>query len=181
LKTLVESDLELILSWRNSAAVRKSMYSDHRISMTEHRTWFKALEKDASRHWYLFVDEKNTPNGVVYFTDIDTSKNTAFLGFYARPGARAGTGSRIGLEALDTAFGTLQLHKLSGKVLATNSASINLFRRLGFSEDGQHRDQHFKNSVRVNVLRFRMIRDEWQSARRRLVLRIGLFEEKSAL
>ncbi|MFP4495817.1 MAG: hypothetical protein ACLFN3_07835 [Halochromatium sp.] len=40
LKPLTDTDLELILPWRNAPAVRRAMYSHHEISLAEHRAWF---------------------------------------------------------------------------------------------------------------------------------------------
>jgi UDP-4-amino-4,6-dideoxy-N-acetyl-beta-L-altrosamine N-acetyltransferase len=179
LKPLKETDLELILPWRNSETVRRNMYSHHEISMPEHRAWFSALAKDPSRQWYLFFDETDAANGVVYFTDINPRQGTACWGFYAKPGAQAGTGLRMGFEALDIAFSTLKLHKLNGEVLSTNSASINMFQRLGFREEGRFRDQHYDGVNRIDVIRLGITNPEWEVAREQLVTRISLLNEKA--
>ncbi|MEA3641705.1 MAG: UDP-4-amino-4,6-dideoxy-N-acetyl-beta-L-altrosamine N-acetyltransferase [Lamprobacter sp.] len=128
LHPLTEADLELILPWRNTPAVRRAMVSQHEISLDEHCTWFQRLRQDPSRRWYLYQDDSGTAQGVVYFTDLDPAQGTAFWGFYARPEAPAGTGLQILFAALDTAFGELALHKLSGEVLAQAEATHELCR-----------------------------------------------------
>jgi RimJ/RimL family protein N-acetyltransferase len=50
--------------------------------------------------------------------------------------------SRPCQAALARAFGTEQLHKVCGQVLAVNTASLAFHRRLGFAEEGVLRQQH---------------------------------------
>ncbi|MBF0256934.1 MAG: UDP-4-amino-4,6-dideoxy-N-acetyl-beta-L-altrosamine N-acetyltransferase, partial [Gammaproteobacteria bacterium] len=133
LNPLEKSDLECILPWRNAPAVRRAMYSHHEISLDEHRAWFDRMRQDSSRRWYLYRDEIGAAQGVVYFTDIDTTQGTAFWGFYAAPEAPPGTGLRMELAALNFAFGELSLHKLSCEVLANNGAVANLHKKAGFT------------------------------------------------
>ncbi|WP_295401251.1 GNAT family N-acetyltransferase [uncultured Thiocystis sp.] len=92
---LTEDDLELILPWRNAPAVRRNMYSHHEITPDEHRAWFQRMCQDPAMRWYLARDSHGTPTGVVYFTDLDPGQGSAFWGFYARPDATPGTGTRI--------------------------------------------------------------------------------------
>jgi len=42
------------------------MYSHHEISINEHRAWFRRMQQDPRRRWYLFQDETTTAQGVVY-------------------------------------------------------------------------------------------------------------------
>lgn len=63
LRELTEDDLELILPWRNAPAVRRAMFHHHEISLEEHRAWFRRLQIDPSRRWYIFVDEQKVPQG----------------------------------------------------------------------------------------------------------------------
>ncbi|HSO81619.1 UDP-4-amino-4,6-dideoxy-N-acetyl-beta-L-altrosamine N-acetyltransferase [Thiocapsa sp.] len=150
---LTEADLDLILPWRNAPAVRRNMYTHHEISPAEHRAWFQRIQQDYGARWYLYCDAADNPQGVVYFTTINTEQGTAFWGFYARPDAPPGTGTRILYEALELAFGELSLHKLNGEVLATNVISINLHKNVGFTQEGLFRDQHFDGTRHIDVVR----------------------------
>ncbi len=83
------------------------------------------------------------PKAVVYFTNLDPAQASAFWGFYARPDAPAGTGLHILFEALDLAFSELALHKLNGEVLADNSRSVHLHKKVGFTEEGRFRQRNY--------------------------------------
>ena len=165
LKSLTESERDLILPWRNAPEVRRHMYHTHEISLEEHRAWFQSMQADPARRWYLWLDPAGEPGGVVCFTDLDPVQQTAFWGFYARPGAEAGTGKRMECEALDHAFGELGLVKLNCEVLATNTPVTNLHEKCGFTREGTFRAQHFDGEQRIDVIRLGLLADEWAAHR----------------
>jgi UDP-4-amino-4,6-dideoxy-N-acetyl-beta-L-altrosamine N-acetyltransferase len=182
---LTEADLELILPWRNAPAVRRAMYSHHEISLDEHRAWFQGVQQDPSRRWYLYHDAAGTPQGVVYFTDLDQAQGTAFWGFYARSEAPSGTGRQMEFEALELAFGELGLHKLNCEVLARNAPVVNMHKKVGFTEEGRFREQHLDGTDRIDVIRLSMLAKEWDEYRpsllRRLIERAGASAEHGAV
>lgn len=173
LHPLTETDLELILSWRNTPAVRRAMFRHHEISLEEHLAWFRNLKHDRSRQWFVYRDDTDTPQGVVYFTDIDATHESAFWGFYARPGAAIGTGLRMMMDAVDTGLGSLGLHKLNGEVLADNAASLHLHKKVGFTEEGRFREQHHDGTDRIDVVRLGLLAREWPAHRARLTKRVS--------
>lgn len=168
LRALTEDDLELILPWRNSPAVRRAMFHHHEISLDEHRAWFRGLQNDLCRRWYIFEDQQLMPQGVVYFTYINSAERTAFWGFYARPGAPMGTGFAMAVDALDKAFVEFGLHKLCGEVLASNSVVVGLNKLFGFKQEGRFVEQHHNGDHRVDIIRFGMMAGDWPEHKRRL-------------
>ena len=169
---LTENDLELILPWRNAPAVRKAMYTHHEISPEEHRAWFQRIRQDPRKRWYLYRNTEGTPQGVVYFTELDFVQRTGLWGFYVKPAAKSGTGTRMEYAALELAFGDLNLHKLNCEVLANNMAVVNLHKKVGFIQEGLFREQHFDGTRRFDVVRLGMLASEWQYHRDLLSARI---------
>ena len=172
LKFLHKSDLRLILTWRNKPIVRKAMYSQHEISWKEHQAWFVGMQADASKKWFLYFDQNNVPNGVVYLTSLDVAQRSAFWGFYAGPDALPGTGLRMSLDTLNKAFNELGLEKLNADVLITNCRSLNMHKKVGFIEEGCFREQFFDGEQRVDVIRLGMLVNEWPSNRLLLTSKI---------
>ena len=117
---------------------------------------------------------------MVYFTDLDPAQQTALWGFYTRPGAQAGTGTRILYEALDLAFGELGLAKLNGEALATNTASLHLHEKCGFTREGTFRAQHFDGDQRIDVIRLGLLADEWAAHRDTVRARIEQLDALAA-
>ena len=180
LHPLTEADLELILPWRNALAVRRAMYSHHEIAPDEHRAWFRRMRQDPSARWYLYRNAAGAPMGVVYFTGLDPIQKTATWGFYTNPKATPGAGTRILYAALELAFGELDLHKLNGEALASNATSVNLHKKLGFTQEGIFRDQYFDGAGYVDVMRFGMVADEWRQQRDRLRARVAELDALAA-
>lgn len=165
LRKISEDDLLSILDWRNSPEVRQHMYSTHIITEAEHQSWYKRMKLDPQSIWYIHEDEHGKPDGVVYFTDYSKDNQNSFWGFYADPAAPKGTGSQLGIEALDEAFKVLNLHKLNAEVLASNLPSLGLHKKLGFSKEGVFRDFHYDGTQYIDVIRLGILSSEWANIR----------------
>lgn len=177
LRAISEIDLPLILVWRNSPEVRMSMYSKHEISEAEHRAWFARMQKSDNSFWYIYENEDGVRNGVVYFTDYQEKNHSAFWGFYTKPGAAPGTGTKLGLDAINEAFLEKKLHKLNAEVLSDNTKSIKFHKKLGFKEEGFFRDHYFNDGSYVDVLRFGMLSSEWVEKKAELESHIAHFRK----
>lgn len=161
LRNIEQNDLEQILSWRNSDAVRLNMFSQSPIELEQHYEWFKRIQSDDSSVWWIYTDISGVASGVVYFTDINIYSGTSFWGFYVDPKAGKGTGSRMGREALDKAFKDLRIRKVYGDVLEFNIPSQKFHEKLGFMKEGFMREHHRLENRYYDVLRYGLLRSEW--------------------
>ena len=160
-RRMTSADLDRVLRWRNRPEVRACMFTRDEISAQEHQRWFAAADSDPSRH-LLIYEVAGAPTG---FASLACAGNSgvADWGFYLAPEAPRGSGTGLGATVLDHAFGVLGLHKVSGRVLAFNAASIGLHEKLGFRREGELRDQHFDGSRYHSVLCYGLLHSEWPS------------------
>jgi UDP-4-amino-4,6-dideoxy-N-acetyl-beta-L-altrosamine N-acetyltransferase len=165
LRPLAEADLLPVLSWRNAPEVRQQMYSSHEIGEKEHREWFQRMQTDDGVRWYVHENAEGVTDGVAYFTQYSKIKRSAFWGFYISPEAKPGTGTSLGIDALDQAFSALNLHKLNAEALASNLRSLRFHEKLGFRNEGVFRDFHFDGSRYFDVVRYGMLAPEWLQMR----------------
>jgi UDP-4-amino-4,6-dideoxy-N-acetyl-beta-L-altrosamine N-acetyltransferase len=165
LNKLKEIDLPLVLAWRNAPEVRQYMYLTHEISEAEHHAWFIRMKHDPQALWYIHQDENGKSNGVVYFTQYQPENRSAFWGFYTAPDTLVGTGTKLGLSALDEAFNVLNLHKLNAEVISTNERSLHFHDKLGFYREGFFRDYHFNGEHYLDVVRLGILQSEWLKKR----------------
>lgn len=161
LREIQEEDLELMLRWRNHPSVRSGMFSQAVIEFGQHQAWFRREREKADSEWFLFLDMDEAPLGVVYFTAMDRVANHAFWGFYAAPGAPPGTGTRMGIEALDYFFEVQGFHKLNAEVLESNRRSHDFHKKLGFQVEGVFCDHYFGSNGYESVSRFGLMCVEW--------------------
>jgi len=161
IRSMIEDDLPMVLAWRNHPEVRRYMFTHHEISLAEHTQWFMRAVQDNARR-LLIVQEQGSPIGYVQFSNVEPG-GVADWGFYARPEASKGTGSKLGASALDHAFGQLKLHKVCGQAIDTNQASIRFHERLGFKREGVLRDQKRMNEQYQTLICFGLLAHEWQA------------------
>lgn len=157
------ADLERVRLWRNHPDVRRHMYSQHEITLEEHRRWFEQASNDVTRQLLLF-EIGDIPMGFVSFRQA-TSIRVSDWGFYIAPDAPKGTGHKLGETALRHAFVELELHKLCGQVLAANARSIRFHQSLGFHREGVLREQHFDGKDYLDVVCFGLLIDDWLGKR----------------
>jgi UDP-4-amino-4,6-dideoxy-N-acetyl-beta-L-altrosamine N-acetyltransferase len=155
------SDLDSLRSWRNHADVRSYMLTQHEITAEEHEAWFKAASKDPSRR-LIIVEEGGISLGYAQFSGIKPDA-AADWGFYTRPDAAKGSGTKLGMGALDFAFGKLGLHKVKGQAFSSNAASIALHRKLGFVEEGVLREEFEMNGQWHDLVCFGLLQSDWRS------------------
>ena len=152
LRPLTRKDLELVRLWRNHDEIRCHMYSTGLISSEEHLAWFDRLSAEPGRHLMIF-EVANVPHGFINIGPADASGCAAW-GFYVAPGSTRGTGKILGASTLRYAFDELGLKKVRGEVLASNQASINFHRSLGFEQEDRPAGGRFDNARSQDVICF---------------------------
>lgn len=160
LRPMTDSDLKLVLSWRNHLDIRQHMYTQDEISYTAHSSWFKTVSVETGR--YLLILEVDTvPLGYVNFR-CDTTGDAEW-GFYLAPEAPKGTGKMLGEAATRYAFEEIGLNILWGEVLPDNLASQNFHLRHGFVLESIIPDKIVGGRHVENIHRYILTRDTWQS------------------
>lgn len=163
LRKIEETDLLMILEWRNKKRIRDNMFTDHIISLEEHRQWFNGLNNDNSNAYLLF-EYKKIPQGVTYFNNISSANRTCTWGFYlGNDNAPKGCGSTMAKAGLIYAFNHLKLRKIYGKVFAFNVKSIKIFQKLGFQQEGFLKKHALKKGNYEDVIIFALFNHEFKT------------------
>lgn len=160
---MVESDLEIVLAWRNHPEVRRYMCTQHEISAADHARWFAEAMQNPKRRLLIFEVE-TTLLGFISIHQI-ANGGIADWGFYAAPNSPKGTGRALGQATLQYAFETVGFRKLCGQVLAFNERSIHLHLALGFQREGTLRQQHFDGQQYHDVICLGLLASEFHLAR----------------
>lgn len=167
LRTIERSDLEIILINRNHPDIRKCMFDSNPISQENHEAWFSRISMDTTKRSFVF-EEQGEIRGIVNFTKLDSLRGAEW-GFYTFPSSSKGTGTRLGIAAIDKYFLEFGGRKLNAEVLATNPRSISFHLKLGFLEEGKIRGAHFLNNQYLDIHLFGIFKDEWLLHRRSLI------------
>ena len=155
LRDIEVSDYPSLIQWRNDPRIRNYMYTQHVITAEEHQSWINKITTDDSYH-PLILEYNNEPLGFVNIHQV-AQGGIAEWGFYTSPVAPKGTGSKLGEQALDYAFKTLNLHKICGQALDFNFASRKFHKRLGFKEEGILEQHYFDGQKYYDVICFGLL------------------------
>jgi UDP-4-amino-4,6-dideoxy-N-acetyl-beta-L-altrosamine N-acetyltransferase len=165
LRLLGAEDLEIVLAWRNSERIRANMYTDHLITLAEHRAWFERSKKQTTSV-YLIFEVQNRSVGLVYFTGIDMKNGRSYWGFYlGEENLPHGCGTALGVIGIAYAFTQLNIRKLCGEAFAFNGPSIRFHKKLGFVEEGRFMKHVLKRGIYEDVVSFALFQEDWENNR----------------
>lgn len=153
IRKMVESDLEMVLQWRNHPDIRKYMYTNHIINITEHQEWFRKISDNKDTHLLIF-EFNQLPLGFIQIDTNISNKKDATWGFYIAPNSPRGTGSKLGKAALDYAFNFIKIKKLCGSVIDFNKQSIKFHKKIGFMLEETKHDDYYDGKNYHDVLTF---------------------------
>lgn len=161
LRRMTRDDALQVLSWRNQARIRANMYSDHIIELAEHQLWLEqALSND--RDHYLIFEWCGRSAGFVSITGMNTYQQRATWAFYlGETDLPKGSGVAMEYLALEHAFETLSLRKLTCEVFKFNVSVIRLHTRFGFQQEAIYKSHALKNGLFCDVVGLAMFRDDW--------------------
>lgn len=163
-RAMVEADVEAVLAWRNHPDVRRFMFSQQEIQLSQHRAWFERTSHEDGRHLLIFERDGKASGFVNLLVSIG---GVADWGFYVDPAAPKGSGAELGECILPYAFQTLGLHRIAGQVLAFNEKSQRFHVRLGFQQEGILRQHYFDGEHYQDVYSYGLLASEWLESQRR--------------
>lgn len=150
--TIKDTDLELLLSWRNHPFIYQWCRQRDLINQQDHYAWFKSLTNNKSIKMYLIRDITHLePIGVCGLTDIDLYNQRAEFSLYIDPDKqRRGYGKDALKLLLHTGFKNYPFQIIYGETFHGNSV-IKTFLNLGFHLEGTRRSFYFKNGQLIDA------------------------------
>ena len=146
---------------RNQESVRKSMYTEHEISLNEHLAWVERLQSDNRQIVFVvLVDE--VVSGVVSVNAIDRLHLKSDWAFYLDANVRGGLGAALEFGLINFVFQRVGLEKLNCEVIETNEAVVKLHKKFGFVEEGFRRENIIKNENRMGVFFLGLTKSDWE-------------------
>ena len=176
IRPLLESDLELILKWRNETRIRSISFSDERISPEQHRNWYAGFRQ--SRNIASIFEYRGEPSGFIKTEKSDWTAGTCEWGFYVGYTGRAvGLGTAMAYLFLEHLFDDRGMRKVTGKILDANEKSVQFHLNLGFEKDG-FMEPIARDGQILKVIRASMGYHKWQAVKKRM--HRNIFEMQSS-
>ena len=162
-----EENLEMIRNWRNSPDVSKYMYTNDYITENQQIEWFKRVQDDPTKIFWLIKVNDNYV-GVVNLYNIDMRNKRCYWAYYlADLSVRGkGLGKLIELNILNYVFKNLGFNKLCCEVLSFNDIVIKIHQKYGSKIEGNFRKHIYKDGKFHNIVCMGILKEEWEDIKK---------------
>ena len=163
LRTIEEADVAFLRDAINDPQVRKGLTVAYPINAEQEREYFE--ERISNRETVnLAVCVDGEIVGTISLKDVDQRAGNCEIGIWLAPEFHGrGYGTEASRLLTQYAFDELRMHRVLARVLATNEASARVWEKLGFEEEGVHRDEVFTGGEYVDMRYFAVLEDEWEA------------------
>jgi RimJ/RimL family protein N-acetyltransferase len=162
LVAMEESDVPRVAGWINDERIGWFNGARFPVSLAEQAAWFRNVQGDRSKNKLLIASPEGERVGMVSLFRIDPRNQNAEIGVYVAPEHQGRGYARAALRLmLNFAFRELNLHRVYCTILAYNAASLALFERLGFREEGRRREHVFAGGAFVDEVLMSVLRRDW--------------------
>ncbi|WP_132058305.1 GNAT family N-acetyltransferase [Halorussus amylolyticus] len=163
LRTVEDEDVEFLRDAINDPDVREGLTTAKPINAEQEREYFEErISSDEDVHLLVCADGEAT--GSIGLYDIDHRMGHCEIGLWlAAEYHGRGYGTEASRLVTDYAFRELRMHRVMARVLAHNDASRRIWEKLGFEQEGVHRDEAYHDGEYVDVRYYGVLDDEWES------------------
>jgi diamine N-acetyltransferase len=157
-----QAALPLVRAWINDEEVRRGTGTEGPVSDWEHLRWYETVMADPAQRIFLIAQGRGNESRTVGLIGLRAinwrSRHAEYWIYLGDPTARGtGLSDEASQLLLRFAFGTLGLHRVFLQVSVTNEPAIQLYRRLGFVEEGLLRAAVFAEGRFVDRILFSML------------------------
>ncbi|WP_435194402.1 GNAT family N-acetyltransferase [Natronomonas sp. EA1] len=161
LRTIEPEDAAFLQETINDPEVRRTLAANAPITGIEEENWIESLDNDEGVH--LLVCVEGEPVGTVGIQPPSGPSRTVELGYFIASDAWGNGYATAAVRLLCRyAFRERGLHKVYADVYDLNPASARVLEKVGFVQEGVHREQGFVDGEHVDVLRYGLLKNELQ-------------------
>lgn len=150
LRNISKKDLSFLMKLRNSPDTAEHLGDNRKVTIESQKNWYKKIEVASDCQYYIFemkgLKEKPVEKiGMVRITGIDFLNRSMCVGGDIQVEYRGRGYSKIMFELIfKLGFNVLNFHKLWLLVLTNNQRAINLYKKVGFKENGRQRESVYR-------------------------------------
>lgn len=164
LRTIEEEDLEFVRDTLADPRVRRPLTM---VQPKNAESWQEFFEERLSDEESvdLAVSIDGEIRGLIWLFDLDQQAGHAEIGYWLAPDVH---GQGIMTEAarlvVEYAFEELRLHRVRGRALASNEASLGVLRNCGMTEEAVAREAANVDGEYVDMVHLGVLREEFEEA-----------------
>jgi RimJ/RimL family protein N-acetyltransferase len=162
LHTVEETDLDFLQRYVNHPGVWRFLGRPDPVNREQERDFFETVVCEGEGV-HLLVCAGDERVGMVGLNDPDHRAGRAELGYWIAPDHQEqGYGTEAARLLVGHGFDQLGLHRIEARAFAFNEASRRLLERLGFTEEGVHRDATFVDGTHRDTHWYGLLEGEWR-------------------
>ncbi len=164
LRPIKLDDAPRFVRWLKDEEVRKFLSANPKeISLKEEKEWIKSLAKKKKSEKHFAIDTKENIHIGSLSLSLNLKNKSAELGILI--GDKNYWGKGYGAEAtqllLNYGFTKIRLHRIGLGVYAYNKRAINLYKKLGFKNEGVKREAIFWKGKFYDLIQMGILQKEW--------------------
>lgn len=162
LRTVEEEDIEFVQGYVNDPDVRAGLSMSMPINGKQEQEYFEErISSDEGVHLLICADGEAV--GMISL-DIGDRHGSAEIGISIAPEFHGnGYGTEASRLLTTYAFEELRMHRVMARAFAFNEGSKRIWEKLGFEQEGLHREAAFTGGEYVDVVHFGVLEDEWEA------------------
>ena len=170
LRPIDKKDLSKTLAWRNDPLIVEKILG-YQFPLTEdmEENWYQGVGFVEFPSKIIFAIDLKSDNSLVGYTHlskIDWISRTCFFGIVIgdQESQKKGYGTDAMHSLLRYAFNTINLRKICLEVVSYNHEAFNLYKKIGFTEEGRLRKQIFINNEYHDVYLMGLMKESFVSS-----------------
>jgi RimJ/RimL family protein N-acetyltransferase len=169
LRAVEREDLPRFVEWFHDPEVRAGISLFMPMSLVEEEQWYEGMLKQDPIEHSLSIDVHKDDEwihvGGCGLFDFEPQSRRMELGIIIgdKSAWDQGFGTDVVRTLLRHAFDTLNLNRVALRVFETNLRAIQVYRKIGFIEEGRLRQDHFIDGQYVDVVIMGILCAEWKS------------------
>jgi RimJ/RimL family protein N-acetyltransferase len=169
LRVLEREDIPRTRDWINDPEIAAAIGLLPAISLDDQVKWFEQRRRHESYVFAICLKQSGEHIGNVGLGLIDmVSRNASFSIFiYDKKYRHAGFGTEATVLCLDFAFNHLNLHRVYLRTSATMTQAMEMYKRVGFVQEGVLREHFFTGGVYEDKILFGILREEFEAWQQR--------------
>ncbi len=165
IRILEERDLEAARNLHNDDSVLLLLTDIRHISQLEQDSWYESISRSrTSRRYSILLEETGEFVGLFRLDHLDLQNRSAMVGLdIAQTFRGRGYAQIIYRYLLNYLFGQMGLNRLALVTLETNQPAIELYRSIGFVEEGRARQAIWRDGGFRDLIHFGLLCEEYEA------------------
>lgn len=169
LRLIEETDLTFLKNLRESPETSQYLGSFCMLNMARQKKWFEGLQNDSSKLFLMFEQFQESDwqaIGMVRISDIDLINRSMCVGGDICPEFRGkGHAPKMYDLIFRLGFDYYNMNRLWLLVLENNEPAKNLYKKMGFFNEGVQRQAIFKEGQYQDYIMMSLLRGEYENGR----------------